>query len=259
MHMFPRVLGAVVSIATLCACVPASWAGGATEQLREAHTVKTAQGAEEWRLTWSEPPTPVCAADDVEMASTCPCSGFAYGEQGHLSIIRLRDGKEIDRLDLTPLFAGADLMEGGLAVLQRQAPRPDDLDRFYADDPKLAAAIARRPETAIMKFADYDRDGRAEEFLLQVGTLPCDKHQFVAIGLPKGADRLRALTAEGTEEPLVLPLAAWEALRRSTAPKTVETWACGDHGSEQREEMVVFARDGAISVSERSTPCAGTP
>lgn len=241
-------------VAAFFAVLPLS---AGAETLREEQTVTTARGQEVWRLVFAEAPTPACGADDVEMSLTCPCSGFAYGEQGQLALVRLVGGREIERLDLTPLFDDAETPEGAVAIVQRRPARDGDLERFYADDPKLAKEIAQRPVTHVMKLADYDRDGRAEEFLLQVGTLPCAKHQYVAVGLPRGEDRLRPLSASGDEAPLVLPLEAWTALRDGKAPTTVETLACGDHGSEARDDLEVFAHDGEITVAGHSFPCTG--
>ena len=110
-----------------------------------------------------------------------------------------------------------------------------------------------------MNFADYDRNGAASEFLLQVGTQPCGKHQFAAIGIASDG-RLRALSsAAKPDAPLMMPLGAWQALAKGAGPSVVPTLTCGDHGSESRIELVVSAAKGSIWVKnlEYSCPAKG--
>ncbi len=52
-----------------------------------------------------------------------------------------------------------------------------------------------------------------------------------------------------------MPEAAWQALLRSPGPTAVPTRVCGDHGSENRSELVVSAKDGAITVKDREYSC----
>ena len=107
-----------------------------------------------------------------------------------------------------------------------------------------------------MRFADYDRDGEATEFLIQVGTLPCGKWQFAAVGVSAREPRLHALSsAAKPDAPLIMPLAAWQALLRSPGPEAVATWTCGDHGSESRNELIVSADNGEIYVRGRELSC----
>ena len=59
--------------------------GGASspgEWLREQQSVTVGGVAESWQLVWEGRPKPICGPQDVEMAITCPCTGFAYGEMG---------------------------------------------------------------------------------------------------------------------------------------------------------------------------------
>jgi hypothetical protein len=53
----------------------------------------------------------------------------------------------------------------------------------------------------------------------------------------------------------MMPEAAWQALLKSAGPTAVPTWACGDHGSENRSELVVSANNGAIRVKDREYSC----
>jgi hypothetical protein len=231
--------------------------------VREQHAVVIDGARETWRLVWEGKPATVCGPEDVSMAVTCPCSGWAYAEYGKLSLVRNRGGRDVERMDLRPLFDrfdGPNDKVNGSSYLQRWPLKPTDLDRENKRDPRLVAEIKRRPPPDIMKLADYDRDGAATEFLIQVGTLPCGKHQFAAVGVTKTDRRLHALTSVShPDSPLIMPEAAWQALLEGPGPTVVQTWACDDHGSETRTELVVSANDGAIRLKEReySCPAAG--
>lgn len=230
------------------------------ERIREEERV-TVQGAQEvWRLVWSGKTQLICSPHEVEMAITCPCSGTAYGESGRPSLVRMRRGREVERLALGPLFRrdldGPGVLPPGEGYLQRWPERDDDMDRNLRDDPKLAADIMRRPDVRIMTFADYDHDGHATEFLLQVATLPCGKRQYIAVGVSATSPLLHPIgSAAHPNKPLVLPAQAWAALLKSPRPKPVDTWQCGDHGSERHTDVVLAADRGRIAVTARSFNC----
>src|SRR5262245_47230923 len=137
--------------------------------VREQRTVVVAGVEEVWQLVWDAQPAPVCGPEDISNATTCPCAGVAYGEHGKLSLVRRRADKEVERMDLRPLF-GLDPFDapgdvGDSAYLQRWPLKDDDVEREKRE-PNLVAEIKQRPAPTIMTFADYDRDGRATEFLL---------------------------------------------------------------------------------------------
>ncbi len=107
-----------------------------------------------------------------------------------------------------------------------------------------------------MNFADYNRDGLSAKFLVQVGTMPCGKHQFAAVGITKANPHLHALASVAhPKTPLMMPLNAWQALLKSPDPTVVSIWDCGDHGSEERREFVVSADSGDIRVKDRLFSC----
>lgn len=228
--------------------------------VREQRTVIIGMAQERWRLVWDGKPSPICGPDEVYIAITCPCSGWAYGEYGKLSLVRSQGRREIERMDLSPLFGKfdypvAERVEGS-AYLQRWPLKADDMDREHNGDPNLIREIKRRPLAKIIKLMDYDRDGSATEFLIQVGTLPCGKHQFATIGVTKAVPHLHALASVShPDTPLIMPEAAWQALLKSPNPTAIPTWACGDHGSENRSELVVSAKNGAIRVKNREYSC----
>jgi hypothetical protein len=235
--------------------------GTAAEQVvRDQSTVIVGGAKETWRLVWDGKPEPVCKSDDIEMAITCPCAGLAYGEYGKLTLVRNRNGRDIEALDLRPLFGKFDYPNpdemSGQAYLQRRPMEESDHDR--QDDAKLPAEIERRPAPKILKFAAYDRSGASSAFLIQVGTLPCGKLQYTAVGVTAKNPHLHALgTVAHPDVPLVMPPNAWQALLKGSGPTTIPFWECGDHGSDTRSELVVSASNGVIRVKKRDYSCPG--
>jgi hypothetical protein len=252
---------AALAAAVLFAVAAPLWAAGqpaANDVVREQAALRVQDTTETWRLVWDGKPDEVCRPDDVADAATCPCNGFAYAESGKLALTRQRDGKELDRLDLSPLFMTTEhpAEDGvpGPAVLVRWPFAMTDMDRDT--DPDLVADVKRRPAPKIMRFADYDRDGLASEFLVQVGAGPCGHTEFAAVGLSGQPRRLHALaTAAHPDRPLIMPRAAWDALLKGPNARNVRTLECGDHGSDARQELVVSAQNGAIRVKARTFSC----
>jgi hypothetical protein len=198
--------------------------------IREKHEINVDEVRESWRLEWRKHPTPVCSPEQEDWR-ICPCWGFAFGEQGELDLVRVRGGEPEDRLHLSPLFEEA---PGEGAVLRRWPLLTGDEDA--AGKPGFATTVRSRPPVAVMNFADYDRDGRATEFVLQVGAGPCGHQQALLVGIDRRNSRLHAFgTAEHPDEPLTLEDPSdWE---NGGAEVAVVQYACGDHGSEQESEI----------------------
>jgi len=198
-----------------------------TAMIREEQTVVVDGVQERWRLQWAAAPKQYCGANERDISLTCPCMGFAYGEVGDLNVIRLRDGVEIDRLRLTPLFG-----EHPAAVVQRWAA-DDERDFKLSERDDFERIVGKRPTVKAMNFADYDHDGKSTEFYLQTEAAPCGKSLGVVIGLSTSNPRLHAFgTVSNPDKALVLQKREWEALRdASSAPLKVLDWACGDHGA----------------------------
>ena len=256
---FPFLITATaVWLVAIATPVPAT-AQRDVSTVREQRQVVVAGVDEIWQLVWDRPPVDRCGLENLPGAITCPCSGWAYGQSGKASLVRRRNGRELERMALGPLFRiedldGPDLPKGD-AILQRWPQQALDTERVHVGV-TLARDIKRRPAPDIMQMADYDRDGAATEFLLQVATLPCGKRQFIAVGVTGRNSRLLGLTtAAHPEAPLVMPEPAWQALARAAGPTTVPTWECGDHASERRTELVVSATNGQIRVRNRSFSC----
>lgn len=207
-----------------------------------------------WRLEWEKPPLPACEAGDA-MWITCPCAGFAFGERGLLDLVRLRDGKEVERLPLTPLFAEGIVDYGAVAILRRAEPSEADF-KDELEDPGLAGRVRTRPSERVLDLADYEHDGQAREFLLQVAAAPCGKRMHVAVGVSRADPRLHVLHSLAyPERPLVLRIDHWQALRQAAAPPRRVDWPCGDHGSDTETELELRADQHGIAVHEREYLC----
>jgi len=227
--------------------------------IREEQHVLVDGRPEVWRLEWTTPPQPVCDPDNTDWF-TCPCSGFAFGERGKLDLVRLRQGREVERLPLAPLFEGSEPpADSGDAVLQRWDVRESDMDHIdwkHPDRPSVVPGVRSRTQTKAMDLADYDHDGQATEFLLQTNSTPCGHRYGVVVGVSRQIPRLHAFgTAAHPKEPLVMDVRAWRALLHSQAPTRVVVWACGDHAADTETEMEVGATSGSIHVTSREYQC----
>jgi len=222
-------------------------------QVRDEVTIVVAGAREVWRLEWKSPPKPACSADDAEWY-TCPCQGFSFGEAGDLDLVRLRDGEEVERLALTPLFDEQFSDAGPAAIVHRV--EPTDGDHTDPEDPGLVDRVAARPADPILLLADYDRDGQATEFPLQIDVAPCGKRIMVVVGVSRVEPELHVFhSAAHPEQPLAMQLDAWQALRDDELPTKVVDWYCDDHGSPTETELELSAHAGVISAYEREYEC----
>jgi hypothetical protein len=217
--------------------------------VREEQSV-TGDGAEEvWGLRWNSSPLPFC--DDVTMGMTCPCDGFAYGERGDLDLVRLRNGIEIDRLNLTPLFKDSDAEDE--AAVQRVALIESDR-KSASDTPNLTG----RPVVQVMHLGDYNHDGLATEFFLQTDAKPCGKHYGVVLGITKDNPRVHPFgTIARPDVPLSMESDAWEILRTARAPVKIIDWLCEDHGSDEQVELELSWSPKGIEGVRRTYACTG--
>jgi hypothetical protein len=248
----------ILAPALVVLCMISAHGARADATVREQHDLSVGGVRETWQLVWEAPPRTACGPEDIPTAFSCPCAGTAYGESGKLDLVRLRGTKEVERLDLSPLFGQFDGPPGvdGMSSLIRWPMLDGDLVRASEGDPTLRPEIMRRPALVIMRFADYDGDGEETEFLLPIGSLACGKVQYAAVGLSSQNPRLHAFgSAAHPEAMLAMPLPAWHALLLRTGASTVPLWACGDHGSEERRELVVSAGTEGIHAHERDFSC----
>lgn len=171
--------------------------------------------------------------------------------------VRKRHGREIERMDLKPIFGrfqypDADKLEGK-AWLQRRAMKLSDIGR---SGPAFLAEVSKRPITTIMKFADYDRDGHATEFLIQVGTLGGGVRLFAGVGVSARNPHLHALSSvEKPGVPVEMQYRPWRTLLTASKPTRLTTWQCDDHSSTVQQDLIVWARRGDIHFKEILLRC----
>ncbi|HWR01565.1 MAG TPA: hypothetical protein VN371_06840 [Chlorobaculum sp.] len=212
--------------------------------VRERQKVMVGSQSEEWRLEWRKAPVANCdpAGDDWY---TCPYDGFAFGEEGELDLVRHVSGRPDERMHLTPLFKlGFD--GEAVARLPKWPVLKGDIER--KDSPGFSKIVQSRPIVKIMNVADYDHDGRATEFLLQVGAGPCGHRQTVVVGVSRTNPKLHVFgTVAHPDVPLVLERPdAWKQFLRSKGTTTVVSWPCGDHGSEEEGDVELVAEAKGI-------------
>ena len=204
---------------------------------------------ENWRLEWARAPMPDCMGSGWD---TCPCAGFAFGERGDMDLVRSRPGKPDERLRLDALFAENDTRVQRWPVTRSDTEGAGRSDGGGALD---MIGISMRPVTSIIKLADFDHDGRASEFLLQVAAGPCGHTPTVVVGVSKSNPKLHAFgTAEKPADPFVLERASdWEKLRGKPNADIV-TIACGDHGATEQTIVHVTA-DGDLHAKTETKKC----
>ncbi len=221
--------------------------------IREEQTLTVNGVPEVWQLKWNSKPKPVC--EPIEDSLTCPCTGFAYGEGGDLEVIRLRNGAEIDRLDVSSFFEGENLGTKGLAIVKRWEPDYEK-DSDAAALPNFPKLVAARDVVQVMRFADFDHDGWATEFYLQTESLPCGKSSGIIVGISKTNPRLHVFgTALKPSTPLYLQKVEWEALRKASSPVEVTDWPCGDHGAEQETRLLLRWSPKGVEGVRRTFDC----
>ena len=211
-------------------------------------------GVEEiWRLQWMTPPKPVCEPRSDSL--NCPCNGFAYGEGGDLTLLRTRDGKVLDHLDLSPFFIDGPVNLQATAV----APRWDvDGDKdFEASERKdFPSLVAQRPLVQLMYFADYGRDGWGNEFYLQTESPACGHTSGILIGVTKRIPHLHAVGAVSTPgKALYLHKWEWDALREKPGPFEILDWPCGDHGADTETRLWLHWAPNGVEGTRREYEC----
>ena len=237
---------------------PAAGEGPVT---RDERAVKVDGVDETWRLEWLAVPRLVCQPLDASW-STCPCTGFAFGEAGELDLVRLRDASEIDRFHLT-FFSNADMPPGaeGRFALQRWPVRDIDAEAFERANANgrrdFRKRVQERKPVRILKLADFDHDGWATEFVLQVRNKPCGQRPSILVGVSPGRPKLHAFgSADHPDRPLILEAEAWKRLRdtQGSGGRFVES-ACGDHGAVQQREVALRADASGIHAVRETYAC----
>lgn len=248
-----RIVALLICLFVLLICTFAI-AGDRNLLHREHHQIIVDGTKELWSLQWLIPPHPVCGPDDPAWM-TCPCMGFAFGEGGDLVLVRKKPGQKKEVLALSQFFHGNDSPGyAGEASLRRWDVQEKDMDLALSS--KFVTHIRTRPLSTVMNFKDYDHDGRATEFVLQVGTLPCGKQTSVLLGISRRKPHLHSFsTSEHPERPLILQSQHWESLRRAKSHVKEVDWVCDDHGSESETVLEMWVDSKGIHVTRREYSC----
>jgi hypothetical protein len=209
--------------------------------LREEKDVAVDGVTEKWRLEWPRPPVPDCID---ESWSGCNCAGFELGEKGDLDLVRTRQGAGEERLHLGPLFLNHDGRMRRWPVTKKDTGKVPDISE-----------LVTRPIETVIKLADYDHDGRATEFVLNVGAGPCGHTQAVVVGISKTNGKLHAFgTKESPDTPLVLEHAKdWEKLKSGSSADVVQG-ACGEASALEETKLHVTA-DGDLRATATKRKC----
>jgi hypothetical protein len=215
--------------------------------VRESVTVSVDGVDEAWRLEWRHPPLPECMSDDWY---TCPCAGFELGEKGDLDLVRQKPNAPEERLSLDALYEDRD------AKLPRWAPTQAERDTLAVPS---QASLQTRPLVQVMKLGDYDHDGRATEFVLQIAAFPCGHTTSVVVGIDKNNPKLHIFSSvEQPKDWLTLESRSdWEKVR-GQLPVTLVEVSCGDHGADQEEGVQISADAKGLHAEHKTKPC-GAP
>lgn len=208
---------------------------------RQVKTVRVNDVDETWVLRWRGKPERTCM--DAHSWSTCPCWGFAYGESGHLELARLRPNVPEEILDFTKHWDGD-------PMVQRWIPGKDD-DLLATPSEKHLKELELFDA---MQLRDYDHDGEATEFVYRFGVGSACGHdsQFAVVGISKKNPKLHFF---GINLPFV---DSWETVRLMPMPgeAKIVSWACGDHGSQEEESILVMLdAKGTMKTKEMKKTC----
>ena len=222
----------------------------------EARSLTVGTSAERWALMWTSPPVAACSPEADSLWMTCPCAGFAFGEQGHVMLVRHRAKLPDQQLPLDSLFHDAPTTRRGLALLERWPPSESDYDSAWT--PGIAERVRAHAPAQLMDFADYDHDGQATEFTLKVGNAACGHDEVVLLGVSARRPTLHMFgTVLHPQVALELQSADWQALRRSRGDTTVVEWACGDHGASTELDLHLSAGADGIRADSLVYECSG--
>jgi hypothetical protein len=219
--------------------------------VRERIEVDIAGAKETWSLRWNKPPSPYC--DNPEDAMTCPCTGFGYGESASLSLLRERPGKATETLLLDQFFSDG-TVPSTTSFLPKQLFADGDMG---LDAEEMKERLAKRPVVKIMELNDYNRDGLAAEFVLQVGAGPCGHRSGVLVGVDTNGGPLKVFgSVTNPGQPLVMEHSGWSALLSEDSVELVQV-PCGDHGSDDEIVLHLSVKDGSFTAKQEVFDCSG--
>ena len=139
-------------------------------------------------------------------------------------------------------------MSSPLAILPKWPVYDNDMD--IKDSIRFFEIVKQRPIVKILNIADYDHDGRATEFILQVGAQSCGHEQTIMVGISKNNPSLHVFgSIAHPDSPLTFQRPEiWKALLQSKGDTTVVEWPCGDHGAEEEDRIEFHTTSKGIQV-----------
>lgn len=248
----PRLFRFLACVASLLTAFYFSLNLGFASYLREEAVVTYGGRIESWRIEWLDPPKEVCAPK-LEESATCSCAGFSYAEYGQADLVRIVGGKEVDRFYLTSLFeAGETPIKKPAAVLPRWPILHED---FLANAPSVNS-IKMRPPAQIMDIEDFNHDGWASEFILQIGANSCFHRQSVLVGVTPDQPLLHAFgTVKSPKRPLIIEPAAWRLLKKNPHHARYVSLQCGDHAASEQVEIILSIEKNGIRAIQETFAC----
>lgn len=215
---------------------------GSSADIAEEHRVLVDGVEEVWRVRFTTPPR---LPEPLPEDSTCVERYWERFDVRRAVIERVRDGEVVDRLmnpssgldndDVVPL-AEAVLVPGrvGLPVGQRRL---------------TLAESERLPRPTVLSIGDYNHDGQATEFVLDMGPLVCGNDYSGVVGLDQRHRRLHVLEWGAPARTFMVGVNIdWEAVRASASGDVI-TWSCGNHFYDGEDHLRWAPYNGSLRMS----------
>ena len=198
----------------------------------EEHRV-TVDGVDEvWRVRFTQPPA---APAPVREEADCAEWYFRGFDPRRAVIERVRDGVVVERFE-DPAAGVA--VEGQLPPISRELLIPARVRLPAGQRAPTLAQSERLPRPTILSVGDYDHDGRAVEFVLDLGPFICGNSLSGVVGLSRDRPRLHLLEWASPARARMILLGAgdWDEVRAEPSGDMV-IWRCGNHGYDGEERL----------------------
>lgn len=228
--------------------------------VREEARVMVDGHEEVWRLRWHAAPATACFERDDWW--TCPCRDVERGQRGDATLERLRDGAVIDSLPLAPDArvdgderAHESSSEVVLPLRELRVNVGSEEEDARRERDLADSDFEGRPVVPVITLRDYDRDGRATEFLVRAETQACGYQPYALVGLSRAHPWLHFFRdADEPGAPARLLAGGWEALRTGDAGLRQE-FGCGFHGLDYAAYARTRIVDGRVEMRSYYRAC----
>jgi hypothetical protein len=220
-----------------------------TPDIRESRMVMVDGVMEEWRVRFISPSGAYPSIPPDEW--NCIESFYNHFDRGDAVLERLRDGVVIERIDHLPCAEGSYMpCPYSLLIPRHAVPYPFD------EASATAATLEHLPWITWLDIADYNHDGQATEFAVNVGRIACAVQVSLVVGVTRDRPRFHVLRwANGDTMSNAVDQTWWDDVRDRSRGEHVSI-ACGDHGypGEQRIRWWPTPHGLAYRVIEREMP-----